>query len=57
MSLVFSAWTVFVALFFLGVVIWVFREKKETFDEAARIPFEEDDAPSSKSIEEEHNHG
>ncbi len=42
MSLLFSAWTVLVALVFLGVVIYVFMEKKEHFDEAARIPLEED---------------
>ncbi len=45
MSLLFSAWTVLVALVFFGIVIWVFREDKENFDAAARIPFEEDEAP------------
>ena len=42
MSILFSAWTVLVAVVFLGIVIWVFREKKENFDKAANIPFEED---------------
>ena len=55
MSILFSAWTVLVAVVFLGIVIWVFREKKENFDKAANIPFEEDDAPVSIGKEEE-NH-
>ena len=56
MSLLFSAWTVLVAIVFLGIVIWVLREKKETFDEAANIPFEEDDTPSLEGNKED-NHG
>lgn len=43
MSILFSAWTVLVALVFIGIVIWVLSEKKENFDAAARIPFEEDE--------------
>ena len=54
MSILFSAWTVFVALVFLGIVIWVFREKKEHFDEAANIPFEEDEPLSLGKEEENH---
>ena len=45
MGILFSAWTVLVALVFLGIVVYVFMEKKAHFDEAARIPLEEDDAP------------
>jgi cbb3-type cytochrome oxidase subunit 3 len=56
MGILFSAWTVFVALVFLGIVIWVFREKKENFDAASRIPFEEDDAPSVEE-NKENSHG
>ena len=55
MSILLSAWTVFVAVVFFGIVIWVFREKKENFDEAANIPFEEDDEPVSIGKKEE-NH-
>ena len=55
MSLLFSAWTVLVALVFFGIVIWVFREKKENIDAAARIPFEEDDAPIlENNLEKKH---
>ena len=56
MSLLFSAWTVLVAVVFLGIVVYVFMEKKEHFDEAARIPLEEDDEPLLEGKEEE-NHG
>jgi len=51
MSLLFSAWTVLVALVFFGIVFWVFREKKENFDAAARIPFEEDEVTSVEENE------
>ena len=53
MSILFSAWTVLVALVFFAIVIWVLRENKENFDEAARIPFE-DDAPQLDNKEEIH---
>ena len=45
MSLLFSMWTVLVAVVFLGIVVWVFMENKEEFDKAAQIPFEETDEP------------
>ncbi len=56
MSILFSAWTVLVGLVFLGIVIWVFYEKKETFDEAANIPFIEDE-PLIADKEEGNSHG
>jgi len=44
MGWLFSAWTVFVAAVFLGVVVWAWsRKRKPEFDEAARIPLEDDD--------------
>ena len=52
MSILFSVWTVLVAIVFFGIVIWVLCEKKENFDAAARIPFEEDD-PILKNNEED----
>ncbi len=57
MSLLFSMWTVFVAIVFVGIVIWVFRENKEEFDKAARIPFEENDAPLIEDKLKEKNDG
>lgn len=53
MSLLFSAWTVLVALVFLGIVIYVFTEKKAHFDEAARIPLEEDEEPPARRCNEQ----
>lgn len=52
MGILFSAWTVLVALVFLGIVVYVFMEKKAHFDEAARIPLEEDDAPPAARQDE-----
>lgn len=50
-------WTVFVAVLFIGIVIWVLREDKENFDEAAQIPFEETDEPLMEKESMENNHG
>lgn len=57
MSLLFSIWTVFVAIVFVGIVIWVLRENKEEFDKAARIPFEENDVPLIEDKLKEKNNG
>jgi cbb3-type cytochrome oxidase subunit 3 len=57
MSLLFSMWTVLVAVVFIAIVIWVLREDKEQFDEAARIPFEETDLPLIEKESKENNHG
>lgn len=56
MSILLSAWTVLVAVFFVGIVIWVLFGNKNDFDEAARIPFEEEDAPLIEE-KEENKHG
>jgi cbb3-type cytochrome oxidase subunit 3 len=53
MGILFSAWTVLVALVFFAIVVWVLRENKENFDEAARIPFEEDAEPHLDQNKEE----
>lgn len=40
-----SALTVVLFLVFLGIVFWAYSKKsKRAFDEAAQLPFEEDDA-------------
>ncbi len=57
MSLLFSMWTVFVAIVFLGIVVWVFRVNKDEFDQAAKIPFEEPDEPLIEESLKEKNHG
>ena len=56
MSTLFSIWTVLVFIFFIGVVIWAMSSKrKKEFDEAAFIPFTEDDKPKSKKHKEINN--
>ena len=41
-----SWWTVVLLVVFVGIVVWAWSGKRKAdFDEAARIPFEEDDAP------------
>ena len=43
-----SIWTIVVMVTFLGIVAWAFSSKrKAAFDEAARLPFE-DEAPAEK---------
>jgi cytochrome c oxidase cbb3-type subunit 4 len=40
-----SVMTVVMFLVFLGIVFWAYSKKrKRAFDEAARLPFDEDDA-------------
>jgi cbb3-type cytochrome oxidase subunit 3 len=53
MSILFSLWTVFVATVFFAVVIWVLRTDKKEFNEAAQIPFQEDE----EALVEEDKHG
>lgn len=43
MDLLLSAWTVLVAAIFLGIVVWAMqRSRTPEFDEAARIPLNDD---------------
>ena len=38
-----SLWTIVVMVTFLGIVFWAFSSKRKSrFDEAARLPFEDD---------------
>ena len=38
-----SIWTIVIMITFLGIVAWAFSSKrKESFDEAARLPLEDD---------------
>lgn len=42
-------WTILVMIFFLGVVVWAWsRKRKKEFDDAAMIPFREDNDENSK---------
>lgn len=52
MSLLFTSWTVLVCAIFVGVTVWAYRgARRAEFDEAARIPLE-DDAPVSNHLGE-----
>jgi cytochrome c oxidase cbb3-type subunit IV len=55
MAMFHSIWTVVLLVVFIGIVIWAWSGKrKHAFDEAARIPLEDDDAPASLK---ENTHG
>ncbi len=56
MSDVFAWWTVFVFVLFIAIVVWVFRGKrKKGFEQAARIPLEDDDGPTGEAVERGEN--
>ncbi len=57
MGALLSAWTLLVFVVFIGIVIWVFMHKKEDFDEAAQIPFNEEEQPVIESKDKEKEHG
>ena len=43
MAMFHSIWTILVMVIFIGIVIWAYSGKrKERFDEAARLPLEDD---------------
>ncbi len=57
-TLIQSAWTVVVLVVFVGIVIWAWSGKRKArFDDAANIPFTEDDAPAVKNESKEQPHG
>ena len=56
-SLMQSIWTLVVLVLFIGIVIWAWSSKrKKEFDEAANIPFDEDDRPP-ETTSKENPHG
>jgi cytochrome c oxidase cbb3-type subunit 4 len=56
-SLIQSVWTLVVTVLFIGIVIWAWSGKrKKDFDEAANIPFNEDDMPA-ETTSKENSHG
>ena len=53
-----SIWTIVVMVLFIGIVLWAWSGKrKQSFDEAANIPFDEDDALPTDTIPKEKSHG
>ena len=56
-NLIQSVWTLVVLVLFVGIVIWAWSGKrKQEFDEAANIPFHEDDTSAEKTSKE-NSHG
>ena len=52
-----SITTVLVFVTFIGVWIWAWSSKrKKAFDEAANLPFVEDDIPANAGSKKEKNH-
>jgi len=48
-TLIQSLWSIVVLVTFIGIVLWAYSSKRKTdFDEAARLPFD-DDEPVGKN--------
>jgi cytochrome c oxidase cbb3-type subunit 4 len=57
-SLIQSIWTVVVMVLFVGIVIWAWSGKrKQGFEEAANIPFSEDELMPTDKISKENSDG
>jgi cytochrome c oxidase cbb3-type subunit 4 len=57
-TLIQSIWTIVVMVAFIGIVIWAWSGKrKQRFDDAANIPFNEDEPSKSDSMTKENSHG
>jgi len=57
LSLVHSIWTVVVFIVFIGIVIWAWsRGRRKQFDEAANLPFM-DDQNDHRTLDEENSNG
>jgi cytochrome c oxidase cbb3-type subunit IV len=58
-TLIQSVWTVVVTVLFVGIVIWAWSGKrKDRFDEAANLPFDDDDAKiAANTLSKENTHG
>jgi cytochrome c oxidase cbb3-type subunit 4 len=49
-----SLWTIVVMITFVGIVVWAFSSKrKSAFDEAARLPFEDEAQVDNNKISSE----
>lgn len=52
-SLGHSIWTVIVFVVFIGIVLWAYSgRRKKDFDEAARLPLDDDKPSSTNSTEQ-----
>ena len=58
LALIDALWTVVVMVVFIGIVLWAWSGKrKQRFNEAANIPFNEDKPASRDNISKENSHG
>lgn len=52
-SLGHSIWTVIVFVVFIGIVLWAYSgRRKKDFDEASRLPLDDDDQPAKNNSTE-----
>lgn len=55
LTFIHSVWTVVVMVLFVGIVIWAYSRKRKTeFDEAARLPLDDDDSVEATFKERYH---
>jgi cytochrome c oxidase cbb3-type subunit 4 len=53
--LIHSIWTIVVMVVFLGIVVWAYSSKRQVkFDEAARLPLDDDDSVATIAKEKLH---
>ncbi len=57
-SLIQAVWTIVVMVVFVGIVIWAYSGKRrQRFEEAAQIPFSDDEPASIEENSKEKPHG
>jgi cytochrome c oxidase cbb3-type subunit 4 len=55
LPLIHSIWTIVVMVVFLSIVIWAYSSKRQVkFDEAARLPLDDDDSVTTIAKEKLH---
>jgi len=55
LPLIHSIWTIVVMVVFLGIVVWAYSSKRQVkFDEAARLPLDDDDSIETMAKEKRH---
>lgn len=53
-----AIWTVLLAIIFVGIVVWAWSGKRaKAFDEAARLPLEDEEYIEVEPTSGEKNHG
>ena len=55
LPLIHSIWTIVVMVVFLSIVVWAYSSKRQVkFDEAARLPLDDDDSVATIAKEKLH---